>query len=41
MPKPLSADIRARFEVLFAEGLTGREIGRGLMISEASAPRLS
>ena len=41
MPNPLSADIRARFEMLFAEGLTGREIGRRLMISAASASRLS
>lgn len=41
MPNPLSADIRARFEVLFAQGLTGREIGRRLMISSASASRLS
>lgn len=41
MPNSLSADIRARFEVLFAEGLTGREIGRRLMISTASASRLS
>lgn len=41
MANPLSADIRARFEVLFAEGLTGREIGRRLMISAASASRLS
>lgn len=41
MPNPLSADIRARFEALFAQGLTGREIGRRLMISAASAPRLS
>jgi len=41
MPNPLSADIRARFEVLFAEGLTGCEIGRRLMISAASASRLS
>ena len=41
MPNPLSADIRARFEVLFAEGLTGREIGRRLKISAASASRLS
>ena len=32
MPKPLSADIRARFERLFSEGLSGREIGRRLMI---------
>ena len=36
MPNPLSADIRARFEVLFGQGLTGREIGRRLMISAAS-----
>jgi len=41
MPNPLSADIRARFEVLFGRGLTGREIGRRLMISAASASRLS
>lgn len=41
MPNPLSADICARFEMLFAEGLTGREIGRRLMISAASASRLS
>lgn len=41
MPNPLSADIRARFALLFAEGLTGREIGRRLMISPASASRLS
>ncbi len=41
MPKPLSADIRARFERLFSEGLSGREIGRRLMISAASASRLS
>ena len=41
MPNPLSADIRTRFEVLFAEGLSGREIGRRLMISAASASRLS
>ena len=41
MPNPLSGDIRARFELLFAQGLTGREIGRRLMISAASASRLS
>ena len=41
MPNPLSADIRVRFEVLFAQGLTGREIGRRLIISAASASRLS
>lgn len=37
MPNPLSADIRARFQQLFDEGLTGHEIGRRLMISVASA----
>ena len=41
MPNPLSTDIRTRFERLFAEGLSGREIGRRLMISAASASRLS
>ena len=41
MPNPLSADIRTRFQKLFAEGLTGREIGHRLMISAASASRLS
>lgn len=41
MPNPLSADIRTRFELLFAQGLPGREIGRRLMISAASASRLS
>ena len=41
MPNPLSVDIRTRFERLFAEGLSGREIGRRLMISAASASRLS
>ena len=41
MPNPLSADIRAGFEALFSEGLTGREIGRRLLISAASASRLS
>ena len=40
MPNPLSPDIRARFQVLFNQGLTGREIGRRLMISAASASRL-
>lgn len=38
---PLFADIRARFEELFAEGQTGREVGRRLMISAAPASRLS
>jgi hypothetical protein len=39
MPEPLSADIRRRFLRLFDEGLSGREIGRRLMISAASATR--
>ncbi len=41
MPNPLSADIRSRFRQLFDEGLSGREIGRRLMISAASASRLA
>jgi transposase len=41
MPKPLSDDIRSRFRRLFDEGLSGREIGRRLMISAASASRLA
>lgn len=41
MPNPLPSDIRAGFEVLFAEGLTNREIGRRFMISAASTSRLS
>ncbi len=40
MPNALSADLRSRFRKLFDEGLTGREIGRQLMISAASASRL-
>ncbi len=39
MPNPLSADIRQRFRQLFDEGLSGREIGRRLLISAASASR--
>lgn len=41
MPNPLSVDIRARYEVLFNEGLSGREISHRLLISAASASRLS
>ena len=41
MPNPLSTDIRARFELLSVQGLTGREIGGRVMISAASASRLS
>lgn len=41
MPNPLSADIRIRFRRLYDEGLSGREIGRRLMISAASASRLA
>ena len=40
MPNPHCADIRTRLELLFAQGLTGREIGRRLMISAASASHL-
>ena len=36
-----TSPIRTRFERLFAEGLSGREIGRRLLISAASASRLS
>jgi transposase len=39
MPNPLSADVRRRFHRLYDEGLTGREIGRRLMICAASASR--
>jgi len=41
MPNALSADIRLRFETLYREGLSGREAGRRLMISAASASRLA
>ena len=37
MPNPLSTDIRERFCRLYAGGLSGREAGRRLMISAASA----
>jgi transposase len=39
MPAPLSLDIRNRFEVLYQEGLSAREIGRRLLISAATAVR--
>ena len=41
MLNPLSTDMRARLEVLFGQGLTDREIALRLMISAASASRLS
>ena len=41
MPNALSADVRSRFRKLYDEGLTGREIGRRLMISAASASRFA
>ena len=41
MPNPLSSDIRIRFRQLYDKGLSGREIGRRLMISAASASRLA
>lgn len=39
MPKPLSLDIRRRFQSLLADGVSGREAARRLMISAASASR--
>ena len=41
MPNALSADVRSRFRKLYDDGLTGREIGRRLMISAASASRFT
>lgn len=41
MPNALSADVRSRFCRLYSEGLRGREIGRRLLISAASASRLA
>jgi transposase len=41
MPNALSADVRSRFRKLYDDGLTGREIGRRLMISAASASRFA
>ena len=38
MPNPLSADIRARFELLFAQGLTGHEIGRRFGVPPSGGP---
>ena len=40
MPAPLSLDIRRRFQRLVGQGLSGREAGRQLLISAASASRL-
>lgn len=40
MPKPLSLDIHRRFQSLLADGVSGREAARRLMISAASASRL-
>ena len=39
MPKPLSQDIRRRFQVLHEAGFSAREIGRCLLISAATAVR--
>ena len=39
MPKPLSSDIRHRFQLLHKEGHSAREIGRRLLISAATAVR--
>lgn len=40
MPKPLSLDIRQRFQRYIGSGLSGREAARRLMISSATASRL-
>ena len=40
MPAPLSLDIRHRFQRLIKKGVSGREAGRRLLISAASASRL-
>jgi len=41
MPKPLSQDIRHRFQALHEEGHSAREIGRRLLISAATAVRFA
>ena len=41
MPAPLSPDIRIRFQALYNEGLSAREIGRRLLISAATAVRFA
>lgn len=40
MPKPLSLDIRRRFQRYIEDGLSGREAARRLLISAATASRL-
>ena len=40
MPKPLSLDIRRRFQRCLEDGLSGREAARRLLISAATASRL-
>lgn len=41
MPKPLSLDIRRRFQRCLEDGLSGRESARRLLISAATASRLA
>ena len=41
MPKPLSLDIRRRFQRVIEDGLSGREAARRLVIRAASASRLA
>ena len=41
MPKPLSQDIRHRFQGLHEEGFSAREIARCLLISAATAVRFA
>ena len=40
MPAPISLDLRRRFQRCLEAGLSGREAGRRLMISAATASRL-
>jgi transposase len=41
MPRPLSSDIRHRFQWLYKQGLSGREAARRLLISASSGSRLA
>jgi transposase len=41
MPRPLSSDIRRRFQRLYEQGLSGREAASRLLISASSGSRLS
>ena len=41
MPKPLSLDLRRRFQRCIEDGLSGREAARRLLISASTASRLA